>query len=187
MQNMHLWLQFQDVMLAASKWIITEALWVIYKAAQDFCWAAPQLAFFTAVGFWHWENVIQIGSCVCAYGCLGFPFTGSQWKKTIPLEPVNSSSSVASRQSTGLVCPSAIATHCRGAVLPPFSPPVGVITPLHKDKQHFKHCCEVRKSVRLVEQVERRMSQQSLFVFKYNVCHLFHADGQKKQKNNFLH
>lgn len=40
MQNMHLWLQFQDVILAASKWIITEALWVIYKAAQDFCWAA---------------------------------------------------------------------------------------------------------------------------------------------------
>lgn len=52
---------------------------------------------------------------------------------TVPLDPVKSSSSVASRQSTGLVCPSAIATHCRGAVLPPFSPPVGVITPLHKD------------------------------------------------------
>lgn len=136
---------------------------------------------------WPRENDIQIGSCLwvygclCAYGRLCFPFKASEWK-TVPLEPVKSNSSVASRQSTGLVCPSAIATHCRGAVLPPFSPPVEVITPLHKDKQHFKtqlwsaEVCEV----------ERRMSQQSLFVFKYNVCHLFHVDGQKKQKNIFL-
>lgn len=57
----------------------------------------------------------------------------------VPLDPVNRSSSVASRQSTGLECPSATATHCRGAVLPPFSPAMGLITPLHRDT-HIQNC-----------------------------------------------
>lgn len=47
-----------------------------------------------------------------------------------PLEPVKSSSSVASTQSTGLVWPSATETHCSGAVLAPLAPPTGVMTPL---------------------------------------------------------
>lgn len=48
----------------------------------------------------------------------------------IPLEPVKSSSSVASRQSTGLVCPSATETHCRGAVRAFLVPPTGLMMPL---------------------------------------------------------
>ena len=47
-----------------------------------------------------------------------------------PLEPVKSSSSVASTQSTGLVWPSAMETHCSGAVLAPLAPPTGVMMPL---------------------------------------------------------
>lgn len=47
-----------------------------------------------------------------------------------PLEPVKSSSSVASTQSTGLVWPSAMETHCSGAVLAPLAPPTAVMMPL---------------------------------------------------------
>lgn len=49
-----------------------------------------------------------------------------------PLDPVKSSSSVASRQSTGLVCPSATETHCRGAVRAFLVPPTGLMMPLHR-------------------------------------------------------
>lgn len=48
----------------------------------------------------------------------------------VPLEPVNSSSSVASTHRTGFEWPSATEMHCRGAVRPPFTPPMGLITPL---------------------------------------------------------
>lgn len=124
-------------------------------------------------------------------------------KKTIPLEPVNSSSSVASRQSTGLVCPSAIATHCRGAVLPPFSPPVGVITPLHKDKQHFKtllwsaEVCEVRRAggkedvatklvcvqIQRVPSVPRGWTKKAEHLFFASVCKRTTDWGTKKNRN----
>lgn len=52
-----------------------------------------------------------------------------------PLEPVKSSSSVASRQSTGLVCPSATETHCSGAVRAFLVPPTGLMTPLAWEKK----------------------------------------------------
>ena len=47
-----------------------------------------------------------------------------------PLDPVKSSSSVASRQRMGLVWPSAMETHCSGAVRAPLAPPTGVMMPL---------------------------------------------------------
>lgn len=47
-----------------------------------------------------------------------------------PLDPVKSNSSVASRQRMGLVWPSAMETHCNGAVRAPFAPPIGVMMPL---------------------------------------------------------
>lgn len=47
-----------------------------------------------------------------------------------PLDPVKSNSSVASRQRMGLVWPSAMETHCSGAVRAPFAPPIGVMMPL---------------------------------------------------------
>lgn len=55
-----------------------------------------------------------------------------------PLDPVKSSSSVASRQSTGLVCPSATETHCSGAVRAFLVPPTGLMMPLvwERKKQH---------------------------------------------------
>lgn len=48
----------------------------------------------------------------------------------VPFDPVNSSSSVASTHKTGLEWPSATEMHCKGAVRPPFTPPMGLITPL---------------------------------------------------------
>lgn len=56
----------------------------------------------------------------------------------VPLDPVNSSSSVASTHRTGLECPSATDIHCRGAVRPPFTPPIGLITPLKENKREKK-------------------------------------------------
>lgn len=55
-----------------------------------------------------------------------------------PLEPVKSSSSVASRQSTGLVCPSATETHCSGAVRAFLVPPTGLMMPLAWERKN-KH------------------------------------------------
>lgn len=52
-----------------------------------------------------------------------------------PLDPVNSSSSVASRHRMGLVWPSAMETHCSGAVRAPLAPPTGVMMPLPGERQ----------------------------------------------------
>lgn len=46
------------------------------------------------------------------------------------MDPVNSNSSVASRQRMGLVWPSAMETHCSGAVRAPLAPPTGEMMPL---------------------------------------------------------
>lgn len=63
-----------------------------------------------------------------------------------PLDPVKSSSSVASRQSTGLVCPSATETHCSGAVRAFLVPPTGLMMPLvwERKKQHGGCVCVER-------------------------------------------
>lgn len=57
----------------------------------------------------------------------------------VPLDPVNSSSSVASTHRTAFEWPSATETHCRGAVRPPFTPPMGLITPL---MIRYTHNCQ---------------------------------------------
>lgn len=61
-----------------------------------------------------------------------------------PFDPVKSSSSVASRQSTGLVCPSATETHCSGAVRVFLVPPTGLMLPLawERKNKHGGACVE---------------------------------------------
>lgn len=68
-----------------------------------------------------------------------------------PLDPVNSSSSVASRQRMGLVWPSAMETHCSGAVLAPLAPPTGVMTPLPRREGEREHLSAREPEARLSE------------------------------------
>lgn len=56
-----------------------------------------------------------------------------------------------------------------GPSCPPSAPLWEWSHPCTKTHSILKHCSEVRRSLRLVKQVEKRMSQQSFFVFKYNV------------------
>lgn len=68
-----------------------------------------------------------------------------------PLDPVKSNSSVASRQRIGLVWPSAMETHCRGAVRAPLAPPMGVMMPL-PGREGKRMCQSAKETVaRLTE------------------------------------
>lgn len=68
-----------------------------------------------------------------------------------PLDPVNSSSSVASRQRMGLVWPSAMETHCSGAVLAPLAPPTGMMMPLPRREGERGHLSASETEARLSE------------------------------------
>lgn len=90
-----------------------------------------------------WEGRLSHG-CVGCVSSEPNPAGPSSLHK--PLDPVKSSSSVASRQRMGLVWPSAMETHCSGAVRAPFAPPMGVMMPL--PRREGERMCQSAKETR---------------------------------------
>lgn len=73
------------------------------------------------------------------------------------MEPVKSSSSVASRQRMGLLWPSATETHCSGAVRAPLAPPTGEMMPLPRREGDRGGLSAQGTPARLSEAPERAM------------------------------